>query len=147
LLWWFSALAIFLLLWLLGDRVIFWLSTHHSDDISQIETRPILRFPPTAEMWVVFYFVINWAANLLPWAKVTRCIFLYHYMGSSVFASLALAWWIDRWLHSPKKYLRGIGITIIFTVIAAFIFWLPVHLGLPLSPDGWKMRMLLQSWI
>lgn len=147
LLWWFSALAIFLLLWLLADRVIFWLTSHNSDDISQVETSPIFRFPPPAEMWVVFYFVINWAANLLPWVKVTRCIFLYHYMGSSVFASLALAWWIDRWLHSPKKYLRGIGITIIFTVIAAFIFWLPVHLGLPLSPDGWKMRMLLQSWI
>ena len=147
LLWWLSTLALLLVIGVLVHRILVWLQTRSEASVDTIEQqRPIL-FPPTAEMWLALYLIVNWAANLLPWVKVTRCIFLYHYMGCSVFAALALAWWTDRWLHSPQTRLRGMGVTIIFLVLGAFIFWMPIYLGLPLSQMEWKIRMWLPSWV
>jgi dolichyl-phosphate-mannose-protein mannosyltransferase len=146
-LWWLSTLALLLVIGVLVHRVLVWMETRRVASVEAIEQqRPIL-FPPTAEMWLALYLIVNWAANLLPWVKVTRCVFLYHYMGCSVFAALALAWWTDRWLHSPQTRLRGMGVTIIFLVLGAFIFWMPLYLGLPLSQMEWKIRMWLSSWV
>jgi dolichyl-phosphate-mannose--protein O-mannosyl transferase len=39
------------------------------------------------------------------------------------------------------------GVTIIFLVLGAFIFWMPIYLGLPLSQWEWKIRMWLASWV
>jgi dolichyl-phosphate-mannose--protein O-mannosyl transferase len=111
------------------------------------------KFAPTPAIWILFYLVLNYAANFLPWVRVTRCTFLYHYMGASIFAALVLAWFVDNWLHSFSADLRGIGVTAIFVVVVAFVYWLPIYLGLPLSTDGYKMRMLrvtiedLPSWL
>ncbi len=87
------------------------------------------------------FFLANYGANLFPWVRVTRCVYIYHYMGSLVFAVLALAWLIDRWLHSASPNQRGKGITAVFLIIFAFVWWLPVYLGLPLSPPDLGMRM------
>ncbi|TAE94052.1 MAG: phospholipid carrier-dependent glycosyltransferase [Oscillatoriales cyanobacterium] len=146
-LWWLSTLSLLLVIGVLVHRVLVWMETRRVASVEAIEQqRPIL-FPPTTEMWLALYLIVNWAANLLPWVKVTRCVFLYHYMGCSVFAALALAWWTDRWLHSPQTRLRGMGVTIIFLVLGAFIFWMPLYLGLPLSQMEWKIRMWLPSWV
>lgn len=143
LLWWFSAVAILSLIGILIAQILMKLRSPQGPQ-NNLGIIPILSPPET---WLIFYFIINWVANLLPWMKVTRCIFLYHYMGSSIFAGLALAWWIDRWLHSPKTYLRGVSVTLIFLFIASFIFWLPIYLGLPLTPQEWQMRIFLPNWI
>ncbi|MBW4574160.1 MAG: phospholipid carrier-dependent glycosyltransferase [Aphanothece sp. CMT-3BRIN-NPC111] len=137
-----SAAAILLLLLLLAKRFL---------------KRSGWKSPPTPSTWIALYLVLNYAANLLPWVKVTRCTFLYHYMGASVFAALALAWIVDHWLHSVKPRLRAAGVTVIFLILLAFVFWMPVYLGLPLSADGYKIRMLriyisglppwLQQWL
>lgn len=146
-LWWFSTFAILLGVGILIHRFLVWLETQKVASAEGLEQSYPVRFPPTPELWLVLYLAMNWLANLLPWARVTRCIFLYHYMGSSVFSLLALAWWVDRWIHSPQRHLRGRGVTIIFLILLAFVFWMPVYLGLPLSAWGWKVRMWLSSWI
>lgn len=144
-LWWLSTLAIFLLLLILISRFGFFfkyeISRKKSDRFLQLP-----HFPANPEMWLLLYLVMNWMANFLPWAKVSRCIFLYHYMSSYVFAILALGWWLDRWFRSRKTHLKLIAILSILLVLLAFNFWLPVYLGLPLSPLGWKIRMWFISW-
>lgn len=148
-LWWLSTLAILLLLGLLIKRVWGWIKTSLNDDeisgdnlISQIR-----RFPQTKELWIVFYLVVNWLAHVLPWTKVTRCTFIYLYMSAAVFAILGLAWLIDRWLQSYQNRLRAMGITAIFLILAAFVFWLPIYLGLPMSSEEFQMRIWLKTWI
>jgi dolichyl-phosphate-mannose--protein O-mannosyl transferase len=131
-LWWLSTAAIFLLLLMLTLRFlegVGWKSA------------------PTPHSWIALYLVLNWLANLLPWVRVTRCIFLYHYMGSSVFSGLALAWLVDRWLHSDEPHFRSAAVTIIFLVLLAFVFWLPIYLGLPLPFQGYRFWMWFRSWI
>jgi dolichyl-phosphate-mannose-protein mannosyltransferase len=88
------------------------------------------------------FFLANYGANLFPWIPVTRCIYIYHYMGSLTFAIIGLAWFIDRWLHSSIAQLRGWGVTAIFLIAASFAWWMPIYLGIPLSQNELAMRML-----
>lgn len=131
-LWWLSTAAIVLLLLLLAISLI-----------ESIRWQSAL----TPHTWIALYLSLNWLANLLPWVRVTRCTFLYHYMGSLVFAELALAWLVDRWFHSDQAHFRSASITIIALVLVAFVFWLPIYLGLPLSVQGYQLRMWFRSWI
>jgi dolichyl-phosphate-mannose--protein O-mannosyl transferase len=140
-LWWFSTAAILLLTTMLLLRLINWA-------ITRIPAEPRSRLPLfTPYVWTVLYLVLNWLANWLPWAKVSRCTFLYHYMGASVFSSLAIALLVHRWLRSSDRWQRMTGISIIFLVLLAFVFWLPFYLGLPLSPEGLIIRRWLPTWV
>lgn len=97
---------------------------------------------------VSIYILTNYAANLLPWVLVERCIFLYHYMGALVFSVLALAFLLDKWLfHSIRMY-RWLGWNITVAILACAIFFGPIWLGLPLSPDGFYQRMWFRGrWL
>ncbi|NJL92018.1 MAG: dolichyl-phosphate-mannose--protein O-mannosyl transferase, partial [Coleofasciculaceae cyanobacterium SM2_1_6] len=53
----------------------------------------------------------------------------------------------DRWLRSGSTNQRIAGITVLIIVVAAFVFWMPIYLGLPLSANGYRFRMWLTSWI
>jgi dolichyl-phosphate-mannose--protein O-mannosyl transferase len=103
--------------------------------------------PIAVDMWVSLFLLCNYTANLIPWTGVNRCVFIYHYMTSVVFAFLAIAWLVDRCLASYNLELRISGITITFMILLAFTFWIPIYLGLPLSPEAYKMRMWFNSWI
>lgn len=139
-LWWLSTVAILLLLGMLAQRIWDWA-------ISQRLNTSTWGGVPTTHNWIALYLVLNWGANLLPWVRVTRCTFLYHYMGASVFAGLAIAWLVDQWLHSYQPQLRALGVTVIFLILLAFVFWMPIYLGLPLSPESFRLRMWFRSWI
>lgn len=150
-LWWFSTIAMFTVLAVLG-----WLGFQAiSNRVAALRrraaltpTQPVQPFPfNPSERWLMLFLAINYLANLLPWVKVPRCTFLYHYMGASVFATMAIAWLVDRWLSSRQSYLRQMGVAVIALVAIAFLFWLPIYLGLPLSPEGFKLRMWLPSWV
>lgn len=140
-LWWLSAIAILLLIGELAKRLWVWVKT--SGNLEQ----NLVYFPQQKELWCVLYLVLNYATNLLPWVKVTRCTFIYLYMGGAIFAFLSLAWLVERWLHSLRPRLRGMGITVIFLILISFVFWLPVYLGLPLSTEDLQIRMWFRSWI
>lgn len=131
-LWWLSTGAIFYMLWLLVRKS--W-SSSNTNIFSQTSDRQI------TDNWIVLYLVFNWLANLLPWIPVTRCVFIYHYMGASVFSELAIAFFVDRWLQSYRPQLRALGVTVIFVILLAFIFWMPIYLGLPLSFEAYRLRL------
>lgn len=138
-LWWFGVAALlFLVGMLIWQFVIPWVRQKHFS-------------PPTmlcVDTWIALFLVINYAANLLPWVKVNRCVFIYHYMTALVFVFLAIAWLVDQCLRSYRIGLRALGLTITFMIVIAFVFWMPIYLGLPLSPFEYKpMRMWFNSWI
>jgi len=137
-LWWFGVAAmLFLAGMLMSQIVIPWVK----------EKRFSVPATLSVDTWIALYLVINYAANLLPWVKVTRCVFIYHYMCAVVFVFLAIAWFVDQCLRSYYQQLRALGVTITFIILVAFIFWMPVYLGLPLSPHDYKLRMWFNFWI
>lgn len=142
-LWVLSAVVILLLSMILIQRVFIW----YTDADNFKANSQVFRFPTPAEFWLVCFVVLNYAANFLPWVVVTRCTFIYLYMPASVFAFMAVAWLVERWLRSYQIYYRAAGVTVIFVIAIAFVFWLPIYLGLPLSPAEFNLRMWLESWI
>ncbi|MEP0918262.1 phospholipid carrier-dependent glycosyltransferase [Leptolyngbya sp. DQ-M1] len=137
-LWWFSSVAIVFLIWILVEH---W----HILPTLVTAQAPKLGYLPPQELWIVLFLMTGYVANLLPWMPVSRCVFLYHYMGSSIYAAMGLAWLIDRWLR--KRESRALGIGVIMLCAIAFVFWMPIYLGLPLSQSEYEMRMWLRSWI
>ncbi|KYC39865.1 dolichyl-phosphate-mannose--protein O-mannosyl transferase [Scytonema hofmannii PCC 7110] len=138
-LWWFGAAALlFLLGVLIRQFAKLWIR----------QKRFFLSAELSNETWIILYIVVNYAANLLPWAKVNRCLFIYHYMTAVVFAFLAIAWLVDRCIRSYHTQIRAIGVTLTFLIMIAFVFWMPIYLGLPLSNFEYRpMRMWFNSWI
>lgn len=137
-LWWFGLIAMIFLISILWITMI----------LPAIKLKRL--FIPKnlgVDVWIGLYIVINYAANFLPWVKVNRCVFIYHYMSSVIFTFIALAWFVDQCLRSYRKEWRMLGLTITFTVIGAFIFWLPIYIGLPLSMKDYYLRMWFRSWI
>ncbi|MGC1246229.1 MAG: phospholipid carrier-dependent glycosyltransferase [Spirulinaceae cyanobacterium] len=95
---------------------------------------------------ISIFLILNYAANFLPWLKVTRCTYIYHYMGASLFAFLALAWLIDKCFNSSLSQYKYFGVIAIAFIFCAYLFWLPIYLGLPLSQPEFATRMWLSSW-
>jgi dolichyl-phosphate-mannose-protein mannosyltransferase len=131
-LWWLSTAAIFYMLWLV---LRYSLSTQKFSLFPQVSDRQI------TDNWIILYLVLNWLANLLPWIPVTRCTFIYHYMGSSVFAGMAIAFIVNNCLQSYRSSIRILGLTTILLILLAFVFWMPVYLGLPLSLAEYRLRL------
>ncbi len=138
-LWWFSFAALLLLvIAVLLKQII----------IPSIQQKRLsFNSSFSIDTGIALYLVINYAANLLPWVGVNRCVFIYHYMTAVIFAFMALAWLIDKCLLSSHVELRSFGLAVTFLIIFGFIFWMPIYLGLPLSADAYNLRMWFSSWI
>jgi len=96
--------------------------------------------------WTAIYIVAGYTVCLVPWIGITRCSFIYHYMPSVSFAFLACAFAIDR-MTSRRDGWRYVGIACVLLIVAAFIYWLPLYLGLPISMEDWHSRMWFASWV
>jgi dolichyl-phosphate-mannose-protein mannosyltransferase len=109
------------------------------------------------------YLLISYAANWLPWMLVGRCTFIYLYMPAAVFSFMVLAWLLSEWLHGrpddtleqakgqarrqTRRQAKIIGWLMLGAIALAFFFWLPLSLGLPLTPPELQLRWWLKSWI
>jgi dolichyl-phosphate-mannose-protein mannosyltransferase len=153
LLWWFSTVAMVLvvlaLVWagltyVLADGRGLWAGWSGAEQGGRWLRG--VAFPPV-ERAMLLFLVVGYGANLLPWIPVKRCTFLYHYMGAGVFALLALAWVLDRCWRSSEAGWRRLGLVGLVLVAITFLFWLPIYLGLPLSPNQFRLRMWFPSWL
>ncbi|MBD2327016.1 phospholipid carrier-dependent glycosyltransferase [Alkalinema sp. FACHB-956] len=142
-LWWMTTIAILFTIGTVLVRLGKGMAalTHHPSTQSQ----SILL---TNRFWILLYLVMNYAANLLPWMKISRCAFIYHYMGASVFAMIALALWLDLALRYPNSPSSNFAKSCITLSIVGFIWWMPIYLGLPLaSSQDYRLRMWFDLWI
>jgi dolichyl-phosphate-mannose-protein mannosyltransferase len=138
---WLSTLAVILVVGMLVWRLRVWLMSKVNHELPHL-----IPAPQSPVFWTLLYISVSYAANLLPWTRVTRCTFLYHYASSYAFAILAIAWMIDRLLRSQDLFLRVVAGFITFIILCAFVFWLPLWLALPLSASEYEARLWLPIW-
>jgi dolichyl-phosphate-mannose--protein O-mannosyl transferase len=142
LLYWLSAIALLLgLSFLVASKLRF-----PPKIITQINLEYSSKSPSTL-FWLTLYVITSFLAHWLPWSLSKRCIFLYHYMPASVFAFATLALLVSLMWRSPLPELRRLGSGIVATITIAFIFWLPIYIGLPISSGYLPVLMWLPSWI
>ena len=142
LLWWLGLGAIFGAIWSIGNQI--WLSSKRLQ-IQKNVLAPINTIDLNY-LGIPLFVVVNYAANLLPWVPISRCLFVYHYIGGVLFAIVGLAWFVDNWLRSRSQIWQSIGLTTIFSVAAAFVFWVPIYLGLSIEKTQLSWR-LWDFWI
>ncbi len=140
-LWWLSTLAV------LGLGLGLTIMAVRSIGVKGARGRRVMGRSPALLNWAALFLVVNWAANWLPWAPVSRCLFLYHYMPSLMFSMLAIALLLFLGLESPQQWHRVLAISLLVLMAIAFRYWLPLYLGLPLSPSELADRRWFSSWI
>ncbi|PZV14762.1 MAG: dolichyl-phosphate-mannose--protein O-mannosyl transferase [Pseudanabaena sp.] len=146
----------------MGNPLLYWLSAIALLICLTFLVASKLRFPPkliaqidpknrsqgqSTLFWFSFYITTSFLAHWLPWSLSKRCIFLYHYMPASVFAFAALALLVSLMWRSPLLEMRMLGSGIFGIIAIAFIFWLPIYIGLPISSGYLPVLMWLPSWI
>lgn len=142
----------------MGNPLLYWLSAIALMGCLTFLIASKLRFPPkfitqinlekhSTLFWFTFYVTSSFLAHWLPWSLSKRCIFLYHYMPASVFAFAALALMVSLMWRSPLLELRMLGSGIVGVIAIAFIFWLPLYIGLPISSGYLPVLMWLPSWL
>ena len=91
--------------------------------------------------------LLGYFANLLPWAFVSRCVFLYHYQSAATFGIFALGWYLHMGITAKNKLLKALIIILMLLIITAFIYWLPLQLGISIEAKSFYNRMWFSSWI
>jgi dolichyl-phosphate-mannose-protein mannosyltransferase len=142
----------------MGNPLLYWFSAIALLGCLTFLVASKLRFPPkfitqinlekhSTLFWFSFYVTSSFLAHWLPWSLSKRCIFLYHYMPASVFAFAALALVVSLMWRSPLLELRMLGSGVVGVIAIAFIFWLPLYIGLPISSGYLPVLMWLPSWL
>lgn len=93
----------------------------------------------------VSVLLAGWAIFFLPWMLVSRVLFLYHYLFSSVFAYLILSNALGGLWQNPKS--RPIAQSLLVLGFLVFLFFLPLWVGAPISERFYSWHILFRSWI
>jgi dolichyl-phosphate-mannose--protein O-mannosyl transferase len=94
-----------------------------------------------ASMFIVFVFFLQW----LPYAFISRPLFLYHYYLNVPIICLATASFVNSVWHSEKG--KTMGILYLFIVGILFFLYYPVISGHPVSNSWVDLLKLFRSWI
>lgn len=79
----------------------------------------------------------------LPWAFSPRIMFLYHYLPSTPFLAIIVAWFLTFLL---KKDHKKVAIGLLLIIAASFLFFYPNVTAIPVPNEIDKIFFLLPSW-
>lgn len=103
---------------------------------------------PLAPLNYQSFTILGFCATWLPWSLISRCTFQYHYLPSSAFAFMALAYYLIAAIRSPRAVARRAAWTAVSLILLVFFIRLPWYLGIPL-PAGNILRpshTILPQW-
>lgn len=89
-------------------------------------------------------FIVGFFAFWLPWAPVSRVLFLYHYFPAYGFALFTVTYWLRQlWNRSPQAV-----IAVLAGLFLISIFFLPLSIGWwSLSKAQLDVRVWVGSWL
>jgi len=121
----------------MGNPAIWWLGLISMNDTIEkyIKERDL------ANMFIVFVFLLQW----LPYAFISRPLFLYHYYLNVPIICLATASLVNSVWHSPKG--KTMGILYILIVAILFVIYYPVISGYPVSNSWVDLLKLFKGWV
>ena len=139
----------------LGNPIIWWAS------IPAVLSLPYFVFRHRSFPAAVI--LVGFVTQYLPWARISRVIFLYHMFGGLIFMILALAFVLvrmqqvgpirvdffgGRWILPTRHLVAGF---LVLTVLS-FLYFYPVWTALPISDssylNGFPLgKMWLRTWI
>jgi dolichyl-phosphate-mannose-protein mannosyltransferase len=94
---------------------------------------------------VLGVLLIGFFGQWLPWALIPRIAFVYHFLPATTIGALAVAMAAGR-LIERGGLARATALSYLLIVLAAAIFFFPIHTAIPLTPEAVQTRMWLPSW-
>ena len=128
-------------IYLFGNPIIFWASLL-GVIILILNTIFYLRF--LRKIKTSLFIILGFIINYLPFALITRPMFLYHYLSALIFGILALCFSIDAIKNKRLKVI--IFILIVTLAIASFFFFAPLTYGLKMSASAFNLRLWTKNW-
>ena len=138
-----------------GNPVIWWAS------IPAVLSLPY--FVLRHRSWPAALIFVGFVTQYLPWARITRVIFLYHMFGGLIFMVLALAFVLVRIQQAGPLQIDFFGDRMLLRtrflvpaflalVVLVFAYLYPVWTGLPISDQSYLSgfpfgKMWLRTWI
>ena len=84
--------------------------------------------------------------HYLPFALISRAMFLYHFMAALPFTILLLALAVDR-LWQAGGLRRELAAGAVAAIVLAGIYFMPLWVGMPIPLGAFYQRMWFTSWI
>lgn len=132
LLWWSSTLAVVYSIMILTYSIVVW-------------RRPQDQLIDKKDFYRLLFMVGGWAAFYLPWVRIGRVLFLYHYFASYLFALILTAFWLSRlWANRQSRAVLFLIVGLIFVTALAFV---PIWIASPIDRSWFKQLMWFKSWI
>lgn len=94
---------------------------------------------------IMIFLLGSYFISLLPFAFITRPMFLYHYLSPLFILILILEYTFVN-LYKEKKYLRPVLMLLISLVVAMFFYFYPFVNGYPVSIDEYRHRLWFKNW-
>jgi dolichyl-phosphate-mannose--protein O-mannosyl transferase len=94
-----------------------------------------------ASMFIVLVFFSQW----LPYALISRPLFLYHYYLNVPILCLTTASYVNSVWHSGKG--KSVVILYLLIVVILFVLYYPVISGYPVSNSWIEILKLVKSWV
>ncbi len=131
----------------LGNPLIYWLGGASIIVLTFYGVRHYIRSRHrviSPDSLPILFILAGFAGNFLPFAFIGRTMFLYHYETALVFGILGIAFLIDKIGNDYAKKL--IGITVIVSCAATFLYFSPLTYGRVLSDMELNSRMWFPTW-
>lgn len=136
-------------IYLIGNPVVWWGS------IAAVITAFVIwlvrpRLLGTRQKLVAF-LLAGYTVNFVPFMFIDRPMFLYHYLFALVFSILIACVLVSRLFDWQKRHYGSKAVeqttwAILAVTLLAFMYFLPISYGLPLSEGDLMQRMWLPTW-
>ena len=93
----------------------------------------------------LWWLLIGFCANYLPWVLVPRVTFVYHYFASVPFIVLCTVLFFED-LYDKKRWARTAMFVFMGVVLALFLLFYPVLTGVPMTELHASLLNWLPSW-
>ncbi len=95
-------------------------------------------------LFILIPFILLW----LPYALITRTLFIYHFVPAVPFMILAITYWMNELQQkaSKGKFIAGITVILILTAVLFCLFY-PVISGYPIAFEYKESLRWLEGWI
>jgi dolichyl-phosphate-mannose-protein mannosyltransferase len=91
------------------------------------------------------FLLVGWIVFLLPWMRISRIAFLYHYLASYILALLLTAFWLSRLMDFPQG--RRVAAAALAVMLVTALAFTPLWIAHPISPEWYGRLMWFRSWI
>jgi dolichyl-phosphate-mannose--protein O-mannosyl transferase len=94
--------------------------------------------------WQAEILLVVIGASYLPWFAIqNRTMFSFYTIAFEPFILLTLVYLLSKIVKNQRKIAISLGAV----VLANFLYFLPIFLGIPINYNSWHDRMWLPSWI